>query len=305
MKVRYAAGIAAALLAASLAEVSCGKREGTSPLFVLEELEAASAVKDSLDRVERLEIFIRNNRSHIYRSVADERVFETMTERLGDAPGAMRFLRGRLSLENDPAARGALQLLKFRYLFGADRAAALAFADSLTETERSPRLFMMMGYYCMDPEADPARATALFLRAAALARGVHERSQAYAMAGATLEERGDIEQAKRYLALAAGNPEADRALGTILWDEGKREEALDLFVSCVARMPGTRAGVKLDSLYALVRPDARDLEERIMAVRLGDEGPMPEAAFVDLEGKRHDLSRFRGTKLVIYALSPT
>jgi tetratricopeptide (TPR) repeat protein len=305
MKVRSAAPVFAALLAAALAALSCGKREGTSPLFVLEELEAASAVKDSLDRLARLEIFIRNNRSHIYRGVAYERVFETMAERLGDAGGAMRFLRESLSDEEDPAMRGALQLLKFRYLFGTDRAAALAFADTLAASERSPRLFMMMGYYCMDPSVDPARATALFLRAADLSRGDHERSQAYAMAGAMLEERGERGEAKRYLSMAAGNPEADRALGEILWAEGKREEAIDLLVACVARMPGTRAAVKLDSLHALVRSGTRDLDERIMAVRVGDEGLLPEASFVDLEGRRHDLATLRGTKLVIYALSPT
>lgn len=301
MKIRFA-GL---MIAAALAAFSCGRREGTSPVFVLEELEAASAAGDSLDRLERLEIFIRNHGTNPFRVVAYERAFETMTERLGDAPRAMRFLRDALSREEEPAVRGALQLLKFRHLFGADRPAALAFADTLAASERSPRLFMVMGYYCMEPSADPARATSLFLRAAELSSGDRERAQAYAMAGATLKERGEIVEAKRHLAMAAGNPEADRALGAILWEEGRREEALDLLVSCVARMPGARAAVGLDSLYALVRPAARDLEERLWAARIGDEGPLEEASFVDLEGKRYDLAKLRGSKLVIYALSPT
>ena len=155
----------AAFLASAVVAVSCGKHEGVSPLFVLEELEAASAVKDSIERVERLRIFIDNHHDHIFRGVAYERAFETMAERLGDDEGAMRFLGESLALEDDPAMRGSLQLLKFRHLFERDRAAALRFADTLQAAERSPRLFMMIGYYCMEEPADPTRATRNFLRA--------------------------------------------------------------------------------------------------------------------------------------------
>jgi hypothetical protein len=70
-------------------------------------------------------------------------------------------------------------------------------------------------------------------------------------------------------------------------------------------MPGARATTKLDSLYALVNPGAKDLDETIMALRIGDEGPMPGGIFVDLDGRSYDLAKLKGTKIVLYALSPT
>ncbi len=94
-------------------------------------------------------------------------------------------------------------------------------------------------------------------------------------------------------------------MGKILWEEGKRAEALDAYIACAAHMPGARAQVKLDSLYALVNPGAKDLDETIMARRIGDEGPMPEGTFVDLDGRPYDLSKHKGAKIVLYALSPT
>ncbi len=295
------------LLAASLVAASCGKREGASALYVLEELEAASAVRDSLDRVERLRIFVENNGDHPYRTVAYERLLETMFETLGDEAGGMRYIRARLARETDPSARGVLELARFLHVLERDRPQALALVDTLAAMERSPRLFMMIGYYLMDSADGAETALRAFLRAAELAGGPHEASQALAMAGTVLKGQGRMAEARRYLedASATGNPEADRGLAEILWSEGRREEALVRYIACVARMPGARRHVRLDSLYALVHPAAEDLDALVMAGRIADEGPFPEVSLVDLEGKRYDIARMRGTKLVIYALSPT
>jgi tetratricopeptide (TPR) repeat protein len=283
----------------------CARREGTSALFILEELETASAVKDAADRVERLSIFIRNHPDHPYRFVAYSRMLETLGTEMKDEAGMVARLAAALEKERDFVARGELLLGKFIYLMEKDKSAASAFADSLFLTERSPRLFLVMGYYLMDPKADRDLAVKCFLRSADLSTGRYEKAQAIAMAGSVLEEQGKRDEAKRYLAMAAGNPEADMLTGKILWEEGKRAEAIDAYVACAAHMPGARAQVKLDSLYALVSPGAHDLDEAIMARRIGDEGPMPEGAFVDLDGRPHDLSKLKGTKIVLYALSPT
>jgi hypothetical protein len=162
-----------------------------------------------------------------------------------------------------------------------------------------------MGYDFMDPKADPDLAVRCFLKSADLSALPYAKAHAIAMAGAVLEEQGELDEAKRYVAMAAGDPDADGLMAQILWGEGKREEALDLYIRCAARMPGAREYKHLDSLYALVHPGVQDLDDRIMALRIGDEGPMPEGAFVDLEGKEHDLSKLGGTKIVLYALSPT
>lgn len=297
--------IVLALAVLALLAGGCARREGTSALFILEELETASAVKDPSARVERLSIFIANHPGHPYRFVAYNRMFETLGTEMKDEAGMEARLAGALGTERNFVARGELLLGKFIYLMEKDKSAAAAFADSLFLTERSPRLFLMMGYNLMDPKADQDLAVKCFLRSADLSTGRYEKAQAIAMAGAALEERGKRNEAKRYLALAAGNPEADMLMGKILWEEGKRAEALDSYVACAARMPGARAEVRLDSLYALVNPGAGDLDETIMARRIGDEGPMPEGVFVDLDGKPYDFSKLRGTKIVLYALSPT
>jgi hypothetical protein len=294
-----------ALTVLALLAGGCGRREGTSALFILEELETASAVKDAPTRVERLSIFIGNHPDHPYRFIAYNRMLETLGTEMKDEAGMASHLAEALATETDFVARGELLLGKFIYLMEKDKPAAAAFADSLFLTERSPRLFLTMGYYLMDPKADQDLAVKCFLKSADLSSGRYEKAQAIAMAGAVLEERGKRDEAKRYLAMAAGNPEADMLMGKILWEEGKRPEALDAYIACAARMPGARADLRLDSLYALVNPGAKDLDETIMARRIGDEGPMPEGIFVDLDGKAYDLSKLKGTKIVLYALSPT
>ena len=295
--------IAAAVLA--LLSGGCSKRETPSALYILEELEAASAVKDPAERVERFKIFIANHADHPYRFLAYAQVFEITAREMKDEARAQSYLSALLTKETDSGARGELLLDKFSYLIEQDKERALAFADTLMETERSPRLFLYMGYYLMDAKAAPDLAVKCFLKSADLSTKPHEKSQAMAMAGACLEEQGKQEEARRYLAMATGNPEADELMGKFLWEEGKRPEALEMYIRCAARMPGARKYVKLDSLYALVYPDAKNLDEKILARRIGDDGPFPDARFVDLDGKVHDLSKLRGTKIVINVLSPT
>jgi tetratricopeptide (TPR) repeat protein len=297
--------LAAAAVAVALLGAGCGKREASSALYVLEEIEAASAVKDPAAKVERLKIFIGNHPDHPYRFIAYNRVFETLSTEMKDEEKAAEFLAASLAKEPDPAARGELLLVKFGHLMEKDKTAAATFADTLLRTGRSPRLFLYMGYGFMDPKADPDLAVKCFLKSADLSAIPRAKAHANAMAGVVLEERGNLDEAKRCLAAAAGDPDADGLMARILWGEGKREEALDLYIRCAARMPGARDLKHLDSLYALVHPGVKNLDDRIMALRIGDEGPMPEGAFVDLEGKEYDFSKLRGTKIVLYALSPT
>ena len=297
--------IAFALVVLTLLAGGCSRRERTSALYILEELEAASAVKDPSARVGRLSIFIGNHPDHPYRFIAYNRMFEALGTDMKDEAGMAACLADALGKEKDLSARGELLLGAFTHLMEKDKPAAAAFADSLMLTERSPRLFLIMGYYLMDPKADQDLALKCFLRSADLSTGRYAKAQAIAMAGTVLEERGKRDEAKRYLARAAGNPEADLRMGKILWEEGKRKEAIDAYVACAARMPGARGEVNLDSLYAIVDPGAKDLDERIVALRIGDDGLMPEGVFVDLDGKSHDLSKLKGTKIVLNALSPT
>jgi len=289
----------------TLCAVGCARHETSSALYVLEELEAASAVRNPAGRVERLTIFVGNHKDSPYRFIAYKRAFETLSTEMKDEAEAARFLAAALAKENDWQARGELLFVKFESLIERNKAVALMFADTLMRTERSSRLFLYMGYELMDPKADPDRAIRCFLKSADLSVRPYAKSQALMMAGAVLEEQGKKDEAMGYLTLAAGNAEADGLMAKILWEEGRREEALDLYVRCAARMPGAREHEKLDSLYALVYPNAKDLDDSLMSLRMVDEGPIPEGVFVDLEGRAYDLSKLKGAKIVLYALSPT
>jgi tetratricopeptide (TPR) repeat protein len=302
---RTSCGLVMATVILLLCAGGCSKRESPSALYVLEELETAAAVKDSAERVERLKIFIGNHADHPYRFSAYAQLFETIARELKDEKKAQEYLSFFLAKETDPSARGELLLDTFSNLLEQDKQRAFAFADTLMQSERSPRLFLYMGYYLMDDKAASELAVRCFLTSADLSTTPRERSQGLAMAGLCLEGQGKTAEAKQYLAKAAGNPEADEFMGKILWEEGKRTEAIEKYIDCAARMPGARKFARLDSLYALVHPDASDLDEKIMQRRIVDEGPLPSASFVDLEGKAYDLSRLRGAKLVINALSPT
>jgi tetratricopeptide (TPR) repeat protein len=261
-------------------------------------------VKDPGERVKRLKIFIGNHADHPYRFIAYKRAFDALsTELKGDA-GAAEFMAASLAKEIDPHGRGELLLMRFAYLMERDEAAAIAFADSMLLAEHSPRLFLFMGYDLMDPKMDPDRAVKCFLKAADLSPPPYAKRYATALAGSVLKAQGRLAEAKRYLTAAAGDYHADGLLAGMLWQEGRREEAIELYIRSAARMPGMRESVRLDSLYALVYPGGKDLDSRIMSSRIGDEGPMPEGVFVDLRGKRHDLSKLKGTKIVLYALSP-
>jgi hypothetical protein len=302
---RLGVKLAVSLVLLALLAGGCAKREAPSALYVLEELEAASAVKDPAGKVERLKIFIGNHTDSPYRFIAYRRAFEALSTDLKDETKAYAFLEGALAKETGAQERGELLLSKFEYLMEKNKDGAMLLADSLFQTERSPRLFLFMGYDLMDPKADPDRAVKCFLKSADLSVLPFAKAHAISMAGVVLDEQGKKAEAKQYLVMAAGDPDADDLMAKLLWNEGKREEALDLYVRSAAHMPGAREYQKLDSLYALVHPNAKDLDEKIMALRIEDAGPMPEGVFVDLEGKAYDLSKLKGTKIVIYALSPT
>jgi tetratricopeptide (TPR) repeat protein len=283
----------------------CARKEHPSALYVLQELETASAVKNPEERIERLNIFVRNHANSPYRILAYRRVFDAMMGDLKDEAGASRYLAEALAKETDESVRGDLLYAKFSHLYESNKGAALTLADSLLSVESAPRLFLYMGYDLMDCKERPELAERCFLKSADLTPLPILRSQAVAMAGVYLESIGKKDEARKYLAAAAGNPEADMTMGKLLWEEGEKDRALDTYIRCAARMPGAREWVKLDSLYAIVHASAGNLDERIASLRIVDEGPLPEARFVDINGESHDLSMLKGTKIVINALSPT
>jgi len=284
----------------------CSSREEVSALYILEELEAASAVGDPEEKVERLNIFTENHRNHPYRLLGYERVLEVLVKDMNDIERAQKFFDDLLEKERDIKIRGNLHFARFENLWETDREAAIAIARSLLEgDERHYRLFLYMGYYLMDDEKQLDLAERCLERARDLASHSIERNQAITMIGKIRSGQGRKDDAVEILQGARGNPVAQRYLGELFWDAGKKEEALDAYIRFVASYPGAREKVSLDSLYALVYQGSSDLDEMIMDARIRDEGPLPDEGFVDVEGKSYRLTGYRGTNLVVNIWSPT
>ncbi|MDD3643533.1 MAG: hypothetical protein PHQ19_08745, partial [Candidatus Krumholzibacteria bacterium] len=98
---------------------------------------------------------------------------------------------------------------------------------------------------------------------------------------------------------------ADRRIAARLWEAGERDAAIEAWIRLVAGIPGALEHVNLDSLYAIAYPGAGDLAARIAAARIAGGEFLPDRSFVDIRGRQHSLSGYRGTKLVIIAFSPT
>ncbi|UCF04470.1 MAG: tetratricopeptide repeat protein [bacterium] len=284
----------------------CSDKPGTSALYILEEFEAASAVSDPEERLERLKLFVGNHTNHPYHVLGHRRIFETIADDLEDLPAALRYYDGVLSGETDPVVRGSLLYRQFAYLWKAERAQAIGLAERLCEgDERYFRLFLYMGYYLMDEEDRETLAERCFRRALELASNDIERSQGQAILAIHLDGMGRRKEAYEFAARAAGNPMSDELLGRILWEEGKREEALEVYIRLVAVRPGAWDDVALDSLYAFVNGSSQNLPQRIIQARIKDEGELADRHFVNLEGRSYRLSDYRGTVLVISVWSPT
>lgn len=302
-------GLLATLLFSILLTTACSEKGEVSALYILEELEAASSIEDTEEMIDRLEIFINNHPDHRYRIIAYNRVFEAMATDLNDYDRALHYIKDVMERESDPHVHGMLEYRNFAHLWKKDKEGAIALAGELVEGPGSYyRLFLYISYYLVWDEeyeqyADLARGT--LSKAIDVAANDAERNQASAILGGLERKLGNIERALEILEPLAGTYAADESLGDILWEKGEREKALEAYVRLVAVMPGALEEKSIDSLYALVYPDGPGLEERIWEKRIVHSGELAPQTFVDIEGKRYDLERLRGTKLVINIWQPT
>jgi tetratricopeptide (TPR) repeat protein len=296
--------VGAALALAALP--CCTGHTDFSDLYVLEEYEAASAVHDPGERVERLVIFTKNHAAHPYRVHGYRRVFETIASDLVERERAFRYLDDVLAAERDPKVRGDLYYSRFAFLWGADRASAVSLAGELCEgPEVYYRLFFYLALYLMEDGEQAALAERCFERSIHLAPAGPERAQVMGEYGAFLDGEGRTDEALELLGEATGYGFAYEPLGRILWERGERGKAIEAYIRLAALVPEARRRNSIDSLYALVRPGAADLDERIMARRVFEGDVIPDMEFSDIEGKRFSLGDYRGSPLVLIAFSPT
>ncbi len=284
----------------------CSGREGETALVILEELEAASGVKDPEDRLERLDIFVKNHPEDYFRRLAYWESFKTIADDVGSLERASEYLDGVLAKESDHALRGNLLLRKFAYVFKKNRrdAASLA-AEMLDGGEVSPKLFLYMAYYLESDDEYVELTERCLKRALELVSDGFLRSRILVVLGEFLEEQGRRDEALEVLRKAGMDAFSGGSLGEILWEEGEREIALDHYIRYIAGVPSGVESVPLDSLFVLVNGDMSGLDEMILSKRIIDEGPLEQHAFVDIEGRRHDLADYIGDNLVIIIWSPT
>jgi tetratricopeptide (TPR) repeat protein len=288
---------------------SCSGEKGasdTSDLYMLEELETARSIEDSDRRIERLQIFAGLHPDHPYRTLAYQSIMETMAVENGDVEGALAYFDELMEKENDPSIRGKLLFAKFEYFWEADSIQSVELArEVIAGRETDFRLLMYMGYYLMGAEGQEDVAEEVFSRLIEVTQDEHRKNHARTIYAEFLEAQGRDEDAFVELELASSYTFANAPLGRILWDEGKREEALERYIYLAAGAPGYRKYIKLDSLYAVLHPGPNDLESRIAARRVFNGPQVPDREFVDIRGMRHSIAGYRGTKLVITAFSPT
>jgi tetratricopeptide (TPR) repeat protein len=302
-------GLLAALVISLIVVTACSEKDEVSVLYILEELETASSIEDPEERIDRLEIFIGNHPDDRYRVVAYNRIFEAMATDLDDDERALAYLEGVMGQESDPYVRGMLEYRKFTNLWKKDREGAIALAGELVEGPESYyRLFLYISYYLVWDEeyalyADLARST--LSKAIDVATNDVERDQASAILGGLEQKLGNTERALEILEPLAGIYDADESLGDMYWERGEREKAIEAYVRLAAVIPQALEEKSIDSLYALVYPDGPPIEERIWEKRIVLSDELPPQTFVDIEGKRYDLGRLRGTKLVVNIWQPT
>ena len=299
---------AAAIFLAGIFTSCSGETDttGTSDLYLLEELETARSVEDADKRLERLEIFAANNSLHPYRSLAYENILETMAVDKGDMEGALAYYDGLMEREKDQAIRGKLLFAKFELFWEVDSLRSVALAKEVLESgEKDFRLLMYMGYYMMGAEGQEEITDAVFVRLIEVTDDEHRKNHARTIYAEFLEANGREEEAAEALALASSYTFANATIGRRLWEEDRREEALERYIFLAAGAPGYRKYIKLDSLYSVVYSPSNDLESRIAALRIVDGPQIPDREFADIRGMRHSISGYRGLKMVITAFSPT
>ena len=302
-------GLLTALLFSFILTAGCFESGEVSVLYILEELETASSIEDPEERIERLEIFVGNHPDHQYRIMAHNRIFEAMAVDLADYDRAIDYFNGVMERESDPHVRGMLNYRKFAHLWKGEREQAISLAGELVKGPESYyRLFLYISYYLVWDEnyelyADLGRET--LSKAIDVATSDAERDQAAAILGGLEQKLGNNEKALEILEPLAGTYAADESLGDILWESGRREEALEAYIRLTATVPGALEEKSIDSLYTLVYPDGPELEKRIWEKRIIEGENLAQQSFVDIEGKRYDLERLRGTKLVVNIWQPT
>ena len=112
MKLKFAVILTAFVCTVSVLPSCSGERENRD-LYLLEELESASAISDPEERVERLGLYIDAHNSHPYRISAYVKIIETIAADLNDFDRAMNLFEEFLSKETEPSARGELLYRKF------------------------------------------------------------------------------------------------------------------------------------------------------------------------------------------------
>ncbi len=279
---------------------------GTSDLYLLEELETARSVEDADKRLERLEIFTANHSAHPYRSLAYENILKTMAVDRDDVEGALAYFDGLMEKEKDPAIRGKLLFARFEIFWEVDSLRSVAFAKEVLESgEKDFRLLMYMAYYLMGAKGQEEIADAVFMRLIEVTDDEHRKNHARTIYAEFLEDGGREEEAAEVLELASSYTFANAPIGRRLWEEDRREEALERYIFLAAGAPGYRKYIKLDSLYSVVYPSSNNLESKIAALRIVDGPQIPDREFVDIRGMRHSIYEYRGSKVVITDFSPT
>ncbi|MBD3179562.1 MAG: hypothetical protein GF417_08075 [Candidatus Latescibacteria bacterium] len=283
----------------------CSTDTPGTDIYVMEELEAASSIADPERRVEHLRMFLGSYPDRYCRRFACVIIFKTLAAELGREEEAFRFVSTVERNEDDPGITGSLYYAGFSYLMDIDTLRAARYArDILSEKEADFRIFLYMGFD-LDGGGSPQLAVSMFRKGLEEADNALEKSFAGMVLGEALLRRGDENGALDILNDSRENPFSGKYIGDIMWERQLRGKALDAYIDLAAGVPRMRDEIGLDSLYNLVHPGRGNiLGDEILRRRTGKRKLLHDEAFTDTRGKLHQLSEYRGRKLVLGAWSP-
>ena len=221
----------------------------------------------------------------------------------------------RVELGEEPSleGRGMIYSLLYMDAVKADsKATALSLAREMLDTDlREPAaLAVVSRSLILDQRWDVDLGTQLALRGAEIAEPGAARAEFLDLAGwgSFLLGRGDDSRGYLEAALAElphSDPSTLVHLADLYERLGDGEALLDTWRQLLARHMDLAVQARAESLHVALGGDLEEFREEIWASRLAGAEIAPDFELLDLDGRRHQLSSFRGRVVVLNFWHPT
>jgi len=234
-----------------------------------------------------------------------------------EASKSLAAARGwaRVELGEEPSVqgRGMIYSLLYRDAVQADsRTTALNLAQEILDTDlrEAGALAVVARSLILDQRWDVDLGTRLALRGAEIAEPGAARAEFLDLAGWGSFQLGRGEDSRGYLEAAVAElPRSDPStlihLADLYERLGDDEALLGAWKQLLERHMDLSVQARAESLHQVLGGDLEDFRKEIWAARLDGAEIAPDFELLDLEGRRHQLSGFRGRVVVLNFWHPT